>query len=286
MHNAAVPVEAYDMTPIMYDFTATSVPRGLIHDDWYDHPDMQTTTRPEVLPQAWANFWHRHFIERADYEPTAADIARSTLTWRGRFKDVIGNRNVNVFNYYSSGTTENGNPLGDEVFELLNYTPSATDGFEWLKSKGRYSWQKQECYKGRKGTVAFAWAASDVMGWGVEEDTTLPITDEGYRTAPYFQHNPVLILGNDTSVITENRDMLLAYGIPAMTEVVGKTSLTNVVNLNYQWEYLDSLSTLPWARIDAGDNLSNRWLHSDIKDVSYPFTRRLYNDILQKGNLR
>ncbi len=32
--------------------------------------------------------------------------------------------------------------------------------------------------------------------------------------------------------------------------------------------------------------LTGRWLHSDIKDITYPFTRTLYKDIIRKGNLQ
>lgn len=71
-------------------------------------------------------------------EATEADSARATLTWQGRFRDVPKKCGATVYNYYSGedGTT------GDEVLELMATTPSPTSGFEWLKAKGRYSWQK------------------------------------------------------------------------------------------------------------------------------------------------
>ncbi len=277
MLNAAVPAEAYDMTPVTYDFT-TSIPRGLIHDDWIN-----------VAPQAWANFWHRHFIAHGDYTPTDTDNARSTLTWHGRFKDVLANRGVEVYNYYSSGTIENNAVLGDEVFELMEETPDPVDGFHWFGNKGQYSWQKQECYKGRYSSLwTFAFAASDIMGWGVEDDVTVPTTDEAYRTTPYFYHNPTSVLEGNVQVILEQRDALLAYGIPAMTNAVGRQQVSlgvqKQVNLqDYSTQYGNAWARGAW---ESEQQLQGRWLHSDIKDVTYPFTRAFYKDLIQKGNLQ
>ena len=92
----------------------------------------------------------------------------------------------------------------------MEETPDPTTGFEWFKNKGRYSWQKQECYKGRHTSFwDFKFAASDTMGWGVEDGASPPTSPEAYRTAPYFHRNPSLILQNDASAILAQRDPLL-----------------------------------------------------------------------------
>ena len=87
---------------------------------------------------------HRHSLPHEGFVPTAADEARAQLTWKGRFKDVTGNRGVEVYNYYSAGS---GSESGDEVLELSPSTPSPITGM--LDSLGRYAWHKQEAYKGR-----------------------------------------------------------------------------------------------------------------------------------------
>ncbi len=46
-------------------------------------------TNVKPCAQAWANFWHRHFLSREGYTPTSADTARASLTWHGRFKDIL-----------------------------------------------------------------------------------------------------------------------------------------------------------------------------------------------------
>ena len=94
--------------------------------------------------------------------------------------------------------------------------------------------------------------------------------------------NPASILQNDATSIHNSRDYLLAYGIPAMTQAVGKKPLgLNGREYNLQNIYIDQIKDGLWARTSAPFN--NRWLHSDVKDVAYPFVRALYKDILEKG---
>ena len=94
--------------------------------------------------------------------------------------------------------------------------------------------------------------------------------------------NPASILQNDAASIHNSRDYLLAYGIPAMTQAVGRKLLgLNGQEYNLQDIYINQIEDVLWARTSAPFN--NRWLHSDVKDVAYPFVRALYKDILEKG---
>ena len=94
--------------------------------------------------------------------------------------------------------------------------------------------------------------------------------------------NPASILQNDAASIHNSRDYLLAYGIPAMTQAVGKNPLgLNGQEYNLQDIYIDRFPNVRWARTSTMFN--NRWLHSDVKDVAYPFVRAFYKDILEKG---
>lgn len=94
--------------------------------------------------------------------------------------------------------------------------------------------------------------------------------------------NPASILQNDAASIHNFRDYLLAYGIPAKTQAVGRMSLElNGQEYNLQDIYIDRFPNVRWAR--TGEAFNNRWLHSDVKDVAYPFVRALYKDILEKG---
>ena len=94
--------------------------------------------------------------------------------------------------------------------------------------------------------------------------------------------NPASILQNDATSIHNSRDYLLAYGIPAMTQAVGRKLLgLNGQEYNLQDIYINQIEDVLWARTSAPFN--NRWLHSDVKDVAYPFVRAFYKDILEKG---
>lgn len=285
MLNSAVPSEAYDTEAPTYGFSTDAIPAGLIHDDWRAYP-----------AKSWASMWHRHFLPHGDYMPTEADSARATLTWQGRFRDVPQKRGTTVYNYYSGedGTT------GDEVLELMATTPSPTSGFEWLKAKGRYSWQKQACFKGREHDTEkiLEWfVASDEMGWGYEggiENRPTPenvqaLADVAFRTRPVFLRNPALILGDDASAIRARRDHLLAYAIPERSKPTGKTSLNNLrigYQLDCQWYAAQAGKN--WARGPKSEeeSLNGRWLHSDIKDVAYPFCRPLFLQLIDQGALR
>lgn len=158
---------------------------------------------------------HRHSLPHEGFVPTAADEARAQLTWKGRFKDVIKNRGVEVYNYYSAG---DGSESGDEVLELSPTTPDPITGM--MDSVGRYAWQKQEAYKGRVAkTGGITMMNTDIMGWGFEEDReggllepedAFTLSDETLRTNPLFLHNPSEILGPAASAILSQRDHLLA----------------------------------------------------------------------------
>ena len=295
MLNSAVPSEAYDADAPTYDFATNAIPAGLIHDDWRDYP-----------AKSWSALWHRHFLPHSDYLPTEADTARAQLTWKGRFKDVIVERDTKIFNIYSLGDRDES---GDEVFELRNQTPNPTDGFEWdwgrlfssiadlvtgRANKGRYSWQKQETWKGRRNAHTFAFVASDTMGWGFNdgEPPSSPSDAENMspaicRTLLLFCRVPPDIFSEDAQTIRALRTTLLARGIPAMSNATGRSKLASVFEANQfdlQSLYIDEQNAdFKWARQTG--SLANRWLHSDIKDVAYPFTKRLFDFIVEKGTL-
>ncbi|NLC82631.1 MAG: hypothetical protein GX748_15755, partial [Lentisphaerae bacterium] len=129
MLNAAVAAECYDAS--LFNTSGASNP--MVHDDWRDYHS-----------KTWSACWHALFD---------AD-ARATLTWTNRFHAVL----PVAYNYYSSG---------DQVFELnADGTPWPAEGI--LADVGRYSWQKQELFKGRTASSDLITSsyASDCAGWG------------------------------------------------------------------------------------------------------------------------
>ena len=161
-----------------------------------------------MISQTWANFWHRHFLPQEGYTPTPADTARASLTWHGRFAHQTRCGRLQLL--LRGGHRKRG-LIGRRGLRADGQNPRPHNGFRVVQEQGRYSWQKQECYKGRHTSFwDFKFAASDTMGWGVEAGASPPASTEAYRTAPYFHRNPSLILQNDASAILAQRDPLLA----------------------------------------------------------------------------
>ena len=97
------------------------------------------------------------------------------------------------------------------------------------------------------------------------------------------------MLGADASVILAQRDQLLAEGIPALSQATGRFKLTQeqIENVDFQSKYVNNENLLPWPRKqDEFGDLADRWLHSDIKDLPFPYGRLLFKNLIQQGDLR
>ena len=266
MLNSAIPSEAFD--PTLAD---TNPSNRLVHDDWMEYPS-----------RCWATEWHALFD---------AGDARSKLTWRGRFRDV----GAVAVNFYSSG---------DEVLEIFSdrHNPPFYEGLFDESTKGRYAWQKQELFKGRKtGTLAPVPGTSDWSGWGFETVLDTGLTGESVqyvnrysafdasqlsldhlRTNAVFQLTPSSITNSAMSRF--ELDCHLAQGIPALSCAAGITDLSDIGILSID---INSTAYRPngWP---AGRDppLANRWLHSDIKDVAYFYTHKVFEEIVRIGGLK
>lgn len=267
--NAAVPAEAYDET--LFDKNSAN---ALVHDDWKAY-DSKT----------WTSCWHELF--------NAASDDRGKLTWKNRFPAVA----AVAYNYYSSG---------DEVFELFaNRTPIVTDGT--LSSWGRYSWHKQECFKGRvisnDNWTKLLHFPTAYSGWGfnstwIWDPSTLDpfrkkyfskygaeaanaFTSEALRSTPVFNPSPSSMLNSVIPIATRND--ILAKGIPALSPATGRSIVKPELIKNID---MDAFSSPNGAwRLGSGE-LNSRWLHSDLKDVAYFFVHPLFIDLCEKGNLK
>ena len=72
-----------------------------------------------------------------------------------------------------------------------------------------------------------------------------------------------------------------------MTRAAGTVKIgSDRNNTNLQERYVNQEEE-PWARgqWSEEEQLRGRWLHSDIKEVAYPFTRAMFKDIIKKGHL-
>ena len=256
MCNSAVPAEAYDAEESL------RVPQ-LVHPDWVDYPT-----------NSWTASWHTLFSNDLNDD-------RKCLGWPGRFANLLG---VAV-NFYSTG--QNG---GDEVLQLYQGNNiGRTTGM--LDSLGHYSWHKQEMFKGRGGVGGTDWSGwnveENIFGWNrIQLSQTLQMTDEDFKTNTVFYCYPDSM--NSTNISLLVRGAHLAQGIPALTPPAGALPFggdmmtDEMVNLNE-----NSNSGVPrpngWPSQSA---YPDRWLHSDMKDVSYFFNFMFFRKVIEKGTLQ
>ena len=265
MCNSAVPAEAYDMS-----LSPTNV---LVHKDWNEYPR-----------KSFANEWYKCF---------EADVGddRYELTWGGRFSGVV----AKAVNFYSTG---------DHVLELYdNNNVWPTDGYEnWDQMLERYSWHKQELWKGRKGLLARL-GTTDWAGWSIRENllgyNAVQPTNAWLMSCAELKTNTVFKLQpesmNTNSIPLLLRGAHLAKGIPARTPASGATKWgplnmdRRMINLESTDENANGLQRPNgWISRSNGwfSDWGNRWLHSDIKDVSYFYVFKFYQRLKEEGALQ
>lgn len=261
MLNSAIPSEAFE--PSLADYSPDN---HLVHAEWCNYPS-----------RCWAARWHEFYAGDAN-------DARGRLTWKGRFANV---KPVAV-NFYSSG---------DEVEEIYedSQNPAWYNGFSPSGNWGdRYSWHKQEIWKGRKSLLGFI-GTTDWSGWGFrtkalglvkawsESEAAAVVDFSVFRTNTVFDLYPQSIANavNPRLVI----DAHLAQGIPALSPPTGRTNLTQYGIPSYD---MNSAEFMPngWPRKEDGNELAMRWLHSDVKNVAYYYTHMLFRRIVEIGGLR
>ncbi|MBR4189875.1 MAG: hypothetical protein IKQ55_07940 [Kiritimatiellae bacterium] len=257
MFNSAIPSEAF--VPSLFD---TSTNNHLVHNDWVDYTNV-----------CWTARWHELFPQ---------GDARHSLTWRGRFSGI---RSI-CKNFFSSQ---------DEVLELYedSHNPAWYNGLGPSGDIGkRYSWHKQEIWKGRKSFVAFL-GPSDWSGWGFKRNIPLinawsaaeanAVTDPHvFATNTVFDPTPASIT-NATATRLET-DMHLALGIPSLSPATGGPAFDEDEIL-LSCSDMDGYRGTNWPTQGRDPELQNRWLHSDIKNVAYLFTHVLFENIVRIGGL-
>ena len=267
MCDSAVPSEAYYPA----NDVSIRVPQ-LVHPDWEEYPT-----------NSWASNWHKLFVD---------DLCddRRKLGWPGRFIDVA----QYAVNFYSTG---------DEVLELSD----DNDIYVWTGVTSgyvQYSWHHQELWKGR--AAANVLGGTTWSGWNIEENllgvnkisvsAAQQMQAEDFKTNTVFYCYPSSM--NSTNIGLLVRAAHLAQGIPALARPTGGRDLYSV--LDWQ-DYFDM--NLPEERQVDDDGLTitqgiprpngwptrvrwnDRWKHSDMKDVSFFYNFKLYEKLVEKGEL-
>ena len=256
MLNSAIPSEAFD--PSLADASPENV---LVHDEWTGYTNA-----------CWAALWHRLFLP---------GDARRNLTWRGRFAAVV----PVAVNFYSSG---------DEVLELYAgaHNPAWYNGVSPSGNWGnRYSWHKQEIWKGRKSLFGFM-GTTDWSGWGFRKnafgmrawsaaEANAAADPSVFATNTVFRASPESILNPAASRL--ETDFHLAQGIPALSPPTGRTNLTESGLTSFDMNSVHYMANT-WPRPSDGQ-LGGRFLHSYIKNVAYFFVHPVFRKIVEVGGL-
>ena len=268
MCDSAVPSEAY------YPANDVSIRVSqLVHPDWEEYPT-----------NSWASNWHKLF---------ANDLSddRRKLGWPGRFSSVA----QYAVNFYSTG---------DEVLELLD----DNDIYVWTGITSgyvQYSWHHQELWKGRASANVLG--GTTWSGWNIEENVlgvnkisvseAQQMSPEDFKTNTVFYCYPSSM--NSTNISLLVRAAHLTQGIPALTRPTGGRDLYDVLdwrdyfnmNLSVERQVGNDGQTITqgiqrpngWPTRSKWDD---RWLHSDMKDVSFFYNFKFYEKVIEKGILR
>ena len=256
--NAAVASEAFDAT--LFDDDSAN---PLVHSGWVDYTNA-----------CWSANYHALFDANDD---------RSKLTWKGRFADVPSR--TEMFSFFSTG---------DEVLEIAtNGVPTVTEivadffgdvlGIDGFDSR-RYTWHKQENFKGRSWLYGTGWA-----GWGFYSQlqtaaTANAMTADELRASPVFERDPSAMFASPISQYMHNS--ILVKGIPALSRALGMQTrnvcgigINHIVNEN-DGETINRNNG--WCRNST--LYGNRWLHTDLQNVPYFFTFEVYDLFVHEIN--
>ena len=212
---------------------------------------------------------------RGNLFASAAGDFRAGLSWRGRFAGIR-----NAVNFYSPTEDVLANPTRAKVF-----------GVEAEDFGG--AWSKQELFKGCAlwyGVNAVLFSGAEIEGgWGINAryaaNPLAYIPLSGFN-ASYFRdctredliENPLFTSFNDARMSSTNalafsdaalRAKMLGDAIPAESFATGRNE-TRGISGNYNMQ-----SELPngWPRPD------DDWQHSDIKNVSYYYVYKLFEEL-------
>jgi hypothetical protein len=268
MLDAAVPMEAIDPgTPIN-----TNMVFSTLTYSWLAYSN-------KLWASEWFNLW-----------PT--NDARNKLSWNGRL-DNFGS--TAVYNFYSSGEevlrTQVGPPPGN-LFSLFG-----VQLVQWIEGQsGTYVWAWQEKDKGRMSGNTIL--SSDHGGWGFfgisSIYTTYTVAMANAIPPSELQTNAFFDMSVDTALFTTNSsgstyaqansNRILSDAIPAVTLPIGANPVTDsgIVALNFDMKANEN--GWPLGRLEKSEGAN--WHHSDIRIVAYPFTYKVFNEIVNDGGLK
>jgi hypothetical protein len=245
-----------------------------------------------MRPLAWADY-DRRLWSTDWWKLFPAGDNRRLLTWLNRFGNI-----PNAVNIYSSGEEVLNN--NDETPGEPPYGPLGLPGSERI-------WVQQEMVKGTfdKGAI-LAWEIQG--GWGrnsayllrTDPGTGDPVynpwspaeaqalTEEQLRAQPFFTrfNNTALLSSTAGSAAADysTQTDLLGGAIPALSFAAGRNPVP-IFGTARNRDLMEERDGWPTERLND-DEKGNRWFHSDIKNIAYPFNYKGWNLFVNEGNLR
>lgn len=113
------------------------------------------------------------------------------------------------------------------------------------------------------------------------------LPDDQLRTNAFFDMTyDTDLFGPNGSVYAQvNRNRILSDAIPALTLPIGANPVPGsgivALNLDMQANYENG-----WPADRMATEELNNWHHGDYRQVAYTFTYKLFNDLVNFGNLR
>ena len=251
MLNAAVAMETYD-------------PEANHRDDMR-HPNWQGYTNHNL----WASDWHKLFA-------SPPGDSRNKLSWENYFGTMSNGRN-----YFSST---------EDVLDNANGN---------VPSLGKErAWVNQEMRKGT--TLIWLGPGNAEAGWGFSddyEDLTVAeanaLPNSAIRVNSFFLHfddeelydpatgSAFLLDGHSDVRDSDIYRRLLADAIPALSNPAGRNPLGNAVQADVDYmSHRRGAYPSGWPRDDE------RWWHSDLKNIAYPYNRSIFDKIVTDGSLK
>ena len=303
--DAAVPLEAYDADAGSVSDTSPAASwRHMRNASWKEF---------ENKTYLWASEWHTLFPETD---------ARHTLTWRGRFADIPKSKMVN---YYSSGEevldnwtgTDNpkmGRPYAWCIQERLKGTwrmlgPILTSiafsgkpGSRWEGGWGFNGDYRQ--FLGKDESDNLHWLTLRIPSKVEARKNPFFLPFESYKKEDSNETLNVLNPGNAGARAAANynyRARLLADAIPALSYAAGRNSNEKLpdrkiqnFDLNKRVRGVEIGKVWPPTVDDnafknywnLGYTNKDRWLHNDLRMVSFYLNHLLYKDMADRGDLR
>jgi hypothetical protein len=265
MINAAVPMEAYDSS-VLEQKGPGSAYEAMTESDWKGKDD-----------RMFASNWYRLF--------DAAYDSRGKLAWNGVFSTVMSK--TSTLNFYSQGEDVVENPKSSSSLIILDMIHNF--------DTERGAWGHQEMIKGGAGIASLAFGRVQ-GGWRRWDSREVDATtsDEELMTCPRFL--PFLegdllsedvatgsIKAADSKVLYD----LLARGLPALSYAAAANPVPSLVagGRNFDMEAQGRVSGV-WPTDGHEGFRLGQWNHSDFKNVSLPYVARMYQAMIDKGNLK